>query len=81
MSSPHRHSKTFAPLWVIIGSRPLVSPTSTINDWFIRVVALATFGREKFTNHAGVDMFLTQVEGMPCIWLIQTLFHLLSAKF
>jgi hypothetical protein len=66
---------------VIIGSRPLVSLTSTINDWFIKVVALATFGQEKFTNHADVDMLLTQVESMPCVWLIQTLLHLLSAEF
>ncbi len=48
MPSPHRHSRTSIPLRVIIGSQPLASPTSTTDDWFIRVVALATFGQEKF---------------------------------
>jgi hypothetical protein len=27
-------------------------------------------------NHANVNMLLTQVEGLPCFWLIQTFFHL-----
>jgi hypothetical protein len=38
------------PLWVITWSRLLVSPTSIANDWLIKVVALATFKREKFTQ-------------------------------
>jgi hypothetical protein len=32
-------------------------------------------------NHAGVNLLLTQVEGLPFIWLIHTLPHLLNVVF
>ncbi len=50
MSSPHRHSRTSTPSWVIIRPRLLVSPTSTINDWFIGTIALTTFICKRFTQ-------------------------------
>jgi hypothetical protein len=35
--------------WVTTGSTPLPFPTSIANDWLIKVVALTTFKRKKFT--------------------------------
>jgi hypothetical protein len=57
MSSPHRHSRTFSPLWVITRLGPLVSPTSIVDDWLIWIIALATFEQKKFIQSCRCESF------------------------
>jgi len=58
-------TKTFEDLRTIVhdnSTRPLVSPTSTFDDWLITIDALATFGQKKFVQPCQCE-FISNLDG------------------
>jgi hypothetical protein len=52
-----------------IGTRPLVSPTSIVDDWLIKVDALATFGRKNFIQPCWHE-FVSNLDGRFALHLV-----------